>query len=162
MSVGFFSTPSSNSQTPAKYPTIQLNSDTIWSQCQIPQVKGSVPQDCGSHSPNSDTNHKSNLPPVLLTNLAVDWSFQQPLLEWLTETFYLTVGQKRIELRKSQVEKMHRVGELTSRCGTPNTLSKLPFSSILHQPRNSPNAILFGFLGTCDFLGKIDYIIGFQ
>ena len=42
----FFPTPPRNSPVPAGYPTIQLISDTHWSSCQIPQVKGSVLQEC--------------------------------------------------------------------------------------------------------------------
>lgn len=34
------------SMTPAGCPTVKLNSDTTWRQCQIPQVKGSAPQHC--------------------------------------------------------------------------------------------------------------------
>ena len=57
--------------------------------CQIPQVKGSVPQDC-SH-PTSDTHHKSRL---LLVLLITDYKLKVPttpssgsihLLEGLTE-----------------------------------------------------------------------------
>lgn len=44
---------------------IYINFNTTWRYHQIPLVKGSVPQD---HHPSSDTNLKSRLLPVLLTN----------------------------------------------------------------------------------------------
>ena len=43
---GDFLTPPRSSLTPAGCPTIQLKYDTTRTQCQAPEIKGSVPQHC--------------------------------------------------------------------------------------------------------------------
>lgn len=82
MSFFFFLTTTSS---PILCPTTQFDSDISSSELvQIPQVRGSVPQDCLPWG----TICKSWRPPVLLT---INWGFPQPLLrfcnllEWLGE-----------------------------------------------------------------------------
>ena len=55
------------SPIPTGYPTIQLISQSHWSSCQIPEVKGSVPQECPPHHP-LEANFKSRLLSVLQTH----------------------------------------------------------------------------------------------
>ena len=55
------------SPVPAGYPIIQLISDTHWSSCQIPQVKGSILQECPPQHP-LDANFKSRLLSVFQTH----------------------------------------------------------------------------------------------
>ena len=73
------------------------------------------------------------------------------LLEYLTEfreTFYLTrspVYFKRLQLRNSQMELMHRArcGERTRSFHAPSGLTALPTPPRVHQPGSSSNPVLF-------------------
>lgn len=111
---------STSLQTPNGCPTFQFNPDTTRSYGQIPQVKGSVSEDCLS----PPTRHfrcqsKSRWAPALLTN----WykskipkpsplSFTN-LPKQLTElqkqfTTRLPVYCRRLQLRKNHMEEIHR------------------------------------------------------
>ena len=84
MCCGSFPTPS-NSPAPPGCPTIQLKSDTVYPEHHIPQLKGSVPQDCSPlqtpiTSPSFCTSDR----------LRINWGFPwflkfDNLLEHLTE-----------------------------------------------------------------------------
>lgn len=71
MFVGFSSTSKQFFVTPARCPTIQLNSGTFFLETQVPPVKGSVLQDCPG--PTSDAKGKSRC--LCADGLAVDRRF---------------------------------------------------------------------------------------
>lgn len=128
---------------------LQFNSILTWSsrgQCQIPQKKGSVPQDCPSAFP-LHTGRQFRLAPVFLTDYIYIRGLTTPpwiryLLQWLMgfrETFVFTSLLWRIEFRNSQMEEM-----LRARCGggggapmtSPGT-SVCPPAQKLTKPCNS-------------------------
>lgn len=135
----------SDSRTPTGCPTIQLNSDPLYLETESGSHESRA-QFYNSAPTHSDANHKSRLPPVLLTN---QLSIVEPIplgsnnfLEQLTElgeTFYcldyLFITE---EYDSETVRRKRYIGQdLGNTLG--NTLPKPPH---VHPPRSFPNPVL--------------------
>ena len=157
------STPTGNSQTLARCPTLQFSSELAfitWRDQQIPQAEGSVFQDClPPHT--SGATHKLR-PPVLLTTtcyrLEVPTTCSFSLLNLLEpptelrEMFHFLEYQLIIKvhgLRNSQREEMPRVrhGDVVQSSHALSECATLPKSPHAHQLRSSPSSILLGVYG---------------
>ena len=147
----FFSVLPSNSPTPNGYPTIQLNSDTTYLEiCQIPKLRTqshkAVPILHSDTSCHRCSDRRSEVP------ITPSSSFIN-LLKWLSqkntelrETFYLLDYQLIIKGHNSRRARWKRCTGQGHKIHMPSLGT--PFSSPprVHQSRNSPNAIFWGFM----------------